>query len=378
MESSIFEAFSPLCYVSKLSGFALFTINRADLTATIQNSDLILQMLWTCITTTLNVVYWNTYFNISSYVHKSDIIKITFPLLLYGNFIIYTFYMFWSVIMRKSIAKILKILHEIDYELSYRQITYNYKQQRAFNWKVLICVFTISTTIIASGAFCQYKFNMISDAKAGIYLLWGSHCGTLLIVQYNLTLLAIKQRFKSINQYIKLMCPINLPQEIKYIAKIHMKLTETIKLINKVFSPIIMLFIAISFVWLCIFLFSLSEFGSDLWSKYFMLIIVKFSLNGYVTIQSLSIIWMSVTTTEEGTATMQHLFDISNHSKDICRHDVRNKIYYCITSFFKILLRQVMYFVQQIAHSPMKFTCGFFAFDWKFCFQVIMAFNKIL
>jgi hypothetical protein len=319
-----FEAFSPIYFVSKLSGFALFTIDRKDLTARIRKFDLILQIMWTIVTTSLNFIYWNTYFEIT--VHKSDIIKITVPILLYGNLIIYTFYMFWSVLMRKSIAKILKKFQEIDCALNCVQINFNYGQQRDFNWKVLMSVMAISNLIVFYCVVCQWKHNMIGDAKIGIFLFWGMHCGSLLIVQYILTLLAIRQRFRSINRYITSSCPKKLSQEMNQFAKVHRKLTETIRLVNQIFSPIITLFIAISFGWICIFLFSMLEFASDFWEKYLMMIIAKILLHGFVTILSFAIIWMSVTTTEEGSyLTMQHLFDISNHSNEISRHDVRNK-----------------------------------------------------
>lgn len=318
MASEFFKTVYPIYIVSKWSSFALFTIDPKDLSVRISKFDILMQIIFAALNIILNVIFWTSCFSIS--IYDSHITNAALPVMLYGSFTIYTFCMFWSVFRRKMISQILKKFKEIDWSLSFLQINFNYHQQKVFAWKLLIGTLSTSTFIVIFGSFLHWFYGLGMNARIDIFFLWGVYCGSLLVAQYNLTIAAIRKRFRAVNMYIKSFKANMMEQEIQHLAKVHRNLSDTIILVNKVLSPMIMLFIAISFVWICIWLFSITNVPHDVWQRYPLLVTSRSAIHICMSLLAISCIWISESTTEEGTKTIRNLYDIlsdANSKRDV-------------------------------------------------------------
>lgn len=114
---NFYDAIFPLHFVSKLSGFTLFSINSKTFATRFSCIDAILIIVTSVVNFGLNHFFWN-HLVITSYF-KSQIIRTILPTLMYGKFFINFLTFVWSIAMRKKIARLLKAIQDVDEMVSY-------------------------------------------------------------------------------------------------------------------------------------------------------------------------------------------------------------------------------------------------------------------
>lgn len=107
-----YDAVLPVHSVSKLSGLTIFSINPKNFEPTFSKLDLVLIIMTILINYQLNNFFWSL-FNLSSR-YNSPIIKTSLPILYYGKYLINVLSIIWSIAMRKKIAKLLQMFHDVD------------------------------------------------------------------------------------------------------------------------------------------------------------------------------------------------------------------------------------------------------------------------
>lgn len=109
---NFYDVVFPIHFMSKLSGITIFSIDAESLTARIGKFDAVL-LIWTAIVNFyLNKFFWNSFSFTSHY--QSEIIKTSLPILLYGKFWVNILCIIWSVVERKKIVKIVKMIQDVD------------------------------------------------------------------------------------------------------------------------------------------------------------------------------------------------------------------------------------------------------------------------
>jgi len=131
-----------------------------------------------------------------------------------------------------------------------------------------------------------------------------------------------------------------------------MMLDDLITTVNKLLSPIIMILLANSFCWLCIFIFTLIVDPQNFWETKPFLEISYLLVNLFMISLSVAVIKTSVAATTEGKSSSKWIFK------------------FLVTSDDKLLNQKMILLVQQISYCKLTFGCGLFNFDWKLCFKV--------
>lgn len=107
-----YDVIFPLHLISKFSGLTLFSVNFQDCSTRFSFLDILFIAHMLAVNYYLNIFFW-TSFNYPSY-YQSPILKISLPILFYGKYLINVVCITWSIVMRKEIVKLLKMIHDVD------------------------------------------------------------------------------------------------------------------------------------------------------------------------------------------------------------------------------------------------------------------------
>jgi hypothetical protein len=109
---NFYDVIYPLHFASKLSGITIFSIDSDSFTTKIGKFDSVLIGLTAFVNIYVTSFYWNLFPFAAHY--QSEILKNSLPILIYGKFLINILCILWSFLRRKKIAKIVKMIQEVD------------------------------------------------------------------------------------------------------------------------------------------------------------------------------------------------------------------------------------------------------------------------
>lgn len=201
MCQNVYDSLRPLHLVSKVLGYALFTLDGEEFSAKFTKIDAIFTVFNVCVTFGLNFVYWNTTFSVS--FQDAEIVNNFFPAVAYINFVFFTFAKFWNFWHRQNFCRLFKILQEIDDDLKNFGIEMDYEEQRKFAVKILFLVNFLNVFLTIHFFVFQNVSNMNIDNAAFLFSSWGFVCCLVLVNQFITTTCALQERYKGFNNIIE-------------------------------------------------------------------------------------------------------------------------------------------------------------------------------
>lgn len=212
----------------------------------------------------------------------------------------------------------------------------------------VISVFVIEFTVDYLNFASQKYFDREPDIIVCVTMFWSLNTLSMFLSQVIALMLAIRQRFKALNEYLS-----TGSKDLKKIARIHLKLTHVIEIMNGTYCVMTMFFLAGAFVLLNFFLFCLKFLFTEADWIFTILFLAKATLNTYSFLLTMLVVVVATKTSREARRTIRILFGLSqNDNKD---------------RDWKV---HSQYFVEQIANTTTTFTCGLFNYDYKLFFKV--------
>ncbi|KAG5669248.1 hypothetical protein PVAND_017140 [Polypedilum vanderplanki] len=175
-----------------------------------------------------------------------------------------------------------------------------------------------------------------------IYLVW-----LVTLTHFIFAAFTIGQRFEYLNSCIE-----NNFKEIKKCSKIHLKITKSVKIFNKIFGLPMMFFFASLFAWNCVGSFTFVMLPKYDWSKIATLIQIGLAIC-FTFFEIAVTIYAAEKTSNAKIKAIEILYKNLNKQNE-------NQA-------------EVMNFVSQISHTNVSLGCKFFDFNSKFLFQFITA-----
>lgn len=109
---NFYDVITPVHFLSKFSGLTIFSFNRNDSSTNFSKVDILFMILSIVINFMLNESFWSN-FSLLTY-YQSQIIRTSLPFLYYGKYLINVMAIFWGIVMRSKIAKLVRTIHDVD------------------------------------------------------------------------------------------------------------------------------------------------------------------------------------------------------------------------------------------------------------------------
>lgn len=201
MSINVYDAFRPLHILSKLTGFALFTVDRQTFEVFFSKSDVVFVIFNIIVIVTLNYIYYQTYFTVT--LHKSEVVKIFFPTLAYANCFVLTCSKVWHFFHRHSFARLIKTMNEIDVNLAKLGFRFDYNQQRSFVIGMMLFVNLFQLLAAIASFFAQRHHKLGISWSIFIFISWGFLVNLVRVNQFITSILGLRERFKAVNEIIR-------------------------------------------------------------------------------------------------------------------------------------------------------------------------------
>lgn len=201
MSRNIYDAVRPLHILSRLSGFALFTIDRKTFELFFTKFDILSLLFNLFMTTTLNYIYWNTYFSIN--IHSSELVKHFFPTFAYINCCWLTCAKVFHFYHRHSFVHFIKLINEIDTDLEQLNFKFDFEQQRNIVIKLMFCVNVVQSFLALITYYAQKYYEMGIGWNVFIFVSWGFFVNLVMMTQFITSVCSVRERFKAVNHIIK-------------------------------------------------------------------------------------------------------------------------------------------------------------------------------
>ncbi|KAG5669070.1 hypothetical protein PVAND_016970 [Polypedilum vanderplanki] len=345
---SILISIRPLIFISKLAGLSLFTINSKTCQAAVTRLDLFAIFVTIFMHLFFNFVYWRSVLGPDIDDITNEILEVSTPLLLYVDYLINAFAIFWFFLKRRKIVELILRFAEIDENLAMEfGIKFNYKRQRNKIAVLLLATMMVATLININDFITSagIKINSLEFYNFDIiFFLWNSLCQIIQFCCFVVGMRAIRQRFKLVGH-----CVNDRLNAIKILNKIHLKIAKIVQDFNEIFTPIMFMHFADIFCWLCFLIFDIVTYP---WKNFFETLAMNIPHSVYMISFIIATIKTAESVKSEAKKCVAKLHDVSGEVKD------KNEIFQ---------------FLIQLITMPVKFTCGLIDFDWKMLFKFISA-----
>lgn len=201
MCQNVYDSVRPLHFMSRLPGYALFTIDFESFEVKFTKTDAVFTALNFAFTLGLNFIYWNSIFSIN--IRDAEIVNCFYPMVAYINFVIFTCAKFWNFSQRYNFGQLLKTIHEIDEELLTFAFKFDYREHRKFVFKMMIFINLAQLYTSSQFFVCQNYSNMKIENTAFLFTSWGFLSCLVLVNQFITSVSAVKKRYKAMNSVIE-------------------------------------------------------------------------------------------------------------------------------------------------------------------------------
>lgn len=344
MLRSVIISFSPLIFISHLTGLFIFRVD-------FKNSKL-LTSKWEKVlifaTITFHIVSSDFYLN--SEMFKNILVtqtsKISSPFLIRTDHVLCVGSMLWSYVKREEILKIFIKLSEIDEMLGVLGIEIDYKgQQRKLAITLGIFMTNLIATMIIGAAMQMIEISKF-DILIPIFNFLVFIIGLALLCNFFMFMWQIGLRFEKLNS-----C---MAYSITELPKIHLKIADCVETYNATFGPIMMLIFGNLLVWSCMtaslaILIDKNE-NSFAWLLIFNLIVTGLFL----------------------------IFIIKAAERILCAKHRAIQVLFMKMANGDGHCEKIQQFIMQIWHTNVAFSCKFFEFNWHLMFKFGAAFVMYL
>lgn len=232
-------------------------------------------------------------------------------------------------------------------------IDFDYRSMRKKMTIFIGCIIILEIILLSISYYTEKNYGLNKyNALVWVLILCSVQTLTMFLCQVIFFILSIKRRFSAINDFIQ-ETPIVHLSELKLISRIHLKLTETIEVMNKSYCICLMFFLTGAFCLLNVFLYCLKVVIVISNFDFFIVFSGKILLNTYSFTLTMFVIFIANRTSQQARRTTRVLFDVL-HSAD----------------YDDEFTMQLLNFVEQIASSQTVFSCGLLNFDFKLYFKV--------
>ncbi|CAG9803275.1 unnamed protein product [Chironomus riparius] len=339
MLSEVISSIKPLLYISNLTGILVFKIDTRTATVIttkwnrlIIGITILIEIIGTC---------YYPYSELMDEMFFTKTSKLSSVVLVYLDHIMCVTSIFWIFMKREKFLKILVNLSEIDEQLEKSGLKMDYKgRQRKLNivFSLLFCI-VFSILVFSTSHHLWQGMNL--SILTLIYNLIVFINATALTLHFIIIMHNIGTRFEMLSNCIK-----NSAQEL---PKIHLKISECVKIFNSIYGPPLMITFGNLFIWSCI---SLSLIVLVPKSK--IELITEFCISLALTVITLFVI----TRVAEKMSNAKHQAIQSLYQKMLEESENSEKIFQ---------------FIMQIRHTNAAFSCIFFEFNWRLIFKFITA-----
>ncbi|KAG5669073.1 hypothetical protein PVAND_016972 [Polypedilum vanderplanki] len=346
--SSVLHSISSLISTSKFFGLTLFTVDSKSWTAKITKIDKIAITFTIFMNFILNCIYWSSV-NSSTYDEfRNEILELSLPLLVYVDYLIIAISIIWFFIKRQKIARFIKKIHEIDESfLQNFDHKFDYKKEK---FKICLCVIsalTFMTLMCALDLIVLIFENVGLNNQDFIFLFWSSYSQIIQHFHQIIGINAIKIRLTAFKKFIKSTTKF----EVEKFSKIHLEIIDAISIFNEIFPPIMMIYFADMFSWICVLIFDMATMPKTTFMEFF----IAFAMNVPHSIYFIGILYLIIKSAE----------------------NVKNEIRKCVIELWIKInsseeknkgMEQLIY---QMVNIPVEFTSGLIDYDWKLMFKFL-------
>ncbi|CAH1733622.1 unnamed protein product [Chironomus riparius] len=346
---SIVNTANPMIFISKFTGYALFSFNPRTFKVCFTKFDIFALFATICVSLALNCIYWKSI--VEAGVNVNQISRASFPILVYSDYLVNVASTGWIFLNRNKISELLKSFRGIDENFKEVGVQFDYGRQRLAIIKSIVLVLIGMTFWISLDLYIIITSKFINDLQFTIIIFWSNLCMILQIHHHVAIINAIKSRAMELQQALHKKSP-----NIQKVSKIHLEIIEIISNFNRIFSPIMLLYFANGFAWSCISIFDIVTFPDAVWSN---LLSPALLVGGHCAMEFLIVI--IVIYSVEG---VKVEFD---KLKKICCRMLND------TNGNERMEVEVSKFLTQVTTLKVKFTGGVVDFDWKLLFKFATA-----
>lgn len=347
-QSDIIESLRPLLFVSRVSGYQLFTINVSKVRPEIKIRDIFAICLTVMTNCLVNSTFWISEYNPG--IHGIVVMRYSLPILMFFNHIGNVFGMAWVFINRYKIVKILEALSEIDEILIKIGEGIDHVRNKR-NLKILV---TLPITFICTITSCCCIFHQTNhfrlDFLLQVFSLWIFICTFVLYYHIVAGVSGISQRFVKMCTIMNEISPKN-SINLQKVQEIHLKVADAIGIFNKVYGPLMIFYFGGSFCWLCISIFAVAMYPNV--NKSTICALMCIVIHCFVTIATCFFI-------------VKLAENVTTYRKKLIKNSYKLINKYAENSDF---CGKVLQFQSQVMNVKFGFSCGFFDINWKFVFK---------
>lgn len=341
MQSSFLSSICPTLTILKVTGFLLFSIDASQWTSKVTKVDKIVMAFTILYHILLNFIYFRSLFGDAYDSFSNKILAFSTPALIFYDYFVNFVAIVWIFLKRESFVKMTRYFSEIDDEL---ESTMNYTKDKVKNVKVILSVSVSMIILNVSDYFALNLAEIKVNGSDMILLAWNYFAQVIQLTSQIVFILEIKKRLKIMNLKLN-------SKSVKNIAKIHLKTIKIIAEFNEIFSPLLFLYFADFFCWLCVLIFDIVSFPYNNFGQTMSIVMMNVPHALYM----IFMIYFIIKSTEGVKSEDQKLL-LKVHENILENGDPSG-------DFVK--------FSAQIVSFPVKITCGLINFDWRLFFKVI-------
>lgn len=196
----IYDAVRPLFILSKILGFALFSIENKTFKVIFTKLDAVLVTLHVTILLLLNFVYWETRFLVE--IYTSEIMRCFFPAFSYASYSIFSCAKVWIFAQRQKFGRLLQLIYDIDNDLESLGFHFNYVQQRRVVNLILIALNLVHMLLTFACYLSAEYYGLRVDIKVFLFASWGFLANYILVSQFLTSVCLLRERYKAVNKII--------------------------------------------------------------------------------------------------------------------------------------------------------------------------------
>lgn len=173
-ELTILDAAEPLLFISKFTGYSLFTIDRKTWRARVTKLDILAILLTIWINLGLNCIYWKSIISVEANVNT--ISKVSLPILVYLDYVINVIGVLWIFMNSCKISELLRLFKEIDENFMDIGGCVDYRREKMNAIRSLTAVVVTSIGFIIMDMFILTFSDFVTEKLFAVVIFWSYFC----------------------------------------------------------------------------------------------------------------------------------------------------------------------------------------------------------
>lgn len=198
---NIYDAVRPLFILSKILGFALFSVESKTFKVIFTKLDAALVALHVTFLLLLNFVYWETRFLVE--IYTSEIMRCFFPAFSYALYSIFSCVKVWVFAQRQKFGRLMQLIYDVDNDLESLGFRFNYVQQRKIVTLILIALNLVHVLLTFACYLSAEYYGLRIDIKVFFFASWSFLANYIIVTQFMTSACVVRERHKAVNKIIE-------------------------------------------------------------------------------------------------------------------------------------------------------------------------------